>query len=143
MKKQDFSNHVRYYPAHHFVFYPIILAFLITSISFAIKEKNNLWWVMSGVIFLLGWLSFMMRQHYALILQNRIVRLEIRYRFYRLTQTAFEPLELKLSFGQLAALRFAPDDELPALVQKTLVENLSPTAIKKSIVNWLPDHMRV
>jgi hypothetical protein len=143
MKKQDYSNHVRYYPAHHFVFYPIIIAFLITSISFAIKENNNLWWVMSGIIFLLGWLSFMMRQHYALILQNRIVRLEMRYRYFRLTQNAFEPVEMKLSFGQLAALRFASDDELPALVQKTLAENLSPTAIKKSIVNWLPDHMRV
>jgi hypothetical protein len=143
MKKQDFSNHVRYYPAHHFVFYPIVLALLITSISFAIKESNNLWWVMSFVIFLLGWLSFMMRQHYALVLQNRVVRLEMRYRYYRLTKTAFEPVELQLSFGQLAALRFASDDELSALVEKTLAENLSPTSIKKSIVNWVPDHMRV
>jgi hypothetical protein len=143
MKKQDYRNHVRYYPAHHFVFYPILLALLVTSIIFAIKEESKLWWVISAVILVVGWLSFMVRQHYALILQNRVVRLEMRYRYYRLTQTAFEPFELQLSFGQTAALRFAPDDELPSLVDKTLVENLSPAAIKKSIVNWLPDHMRV
>jgi hypothetical protein len=143
MKKQDYSSHVQYYPLHHFVFYPTVLALLVISIRFAFKEPGILWWMISGIILLLGWLSFMVRQHYALILQNRLVRLEMRYRYYRLTQTAFEPVEMQLSFGQLAALRFAPDNEMPALVEKTLNENLSPSAIKKSIVNWLPDHMRV
>ena len=120
-----------------------MLALLIISASFAIREANPLWWIISGIIILVGWLSFMMRQHYALTLQNRLVRLEMRYRYYRLTQKAFEEIEMRLSFGQVAALRFAPDSELPALIEKTLSENLSPSEIKKSIINWLPDQMRV
>ena len=143
MGKQEYDNHVRYYPPHHFVFYPVVLALLIISASFAIREANPLWWIISGIIILVGWLSFMMRQHYALTLQNRLVRLEMRYRYYRLTQKAFEEIEMRLSFGQVAALRFAPDSELPALIEKTLSENLSPSEIKKSIINWLPDQMRV
>ena len=143
MKQQDYRNHVRYYPAHHFIFYPIAIALLFTSIGFAIKEQSKVWWMISGLIFLLGWLSFMVRQHYALTLQNRLIRLEMRYRYYRLTQTAFEPIEMQLSFRQLAALRFASDVEMPLLVKKTLAENLSPSRIKKSISHWIPDHMRV
>ncbi len=85
----------------------------------------------------------MMRQHYALGNQNRIVRLELRFRYYVITGKRLEPLESKLSFGQLAALRFASDEELAALVERALKENLSDRQIKKLIVRWLPDHMRV
>lgn len=85
----------------------------------------------------------MLRQHYALTVQNRVVRLEMRLRYYQLTHTRFEEIEPRLSFGQIAALRFASDDELPALTNRALQEQLSPDAIKRSIKNWLPDEMRV
>ena len=91
----------------------------------------------------IGWLSFMMRQHYALGNQNRIVRLELRFRYFVITGERFEQLESKLQFQQLAALRFASDEELPALVKRTVMENLSSRQIKISIQNWLPDYMRV
>jgi hypothetical protein len=54
-----------------------------------------------------------------------------------------EPVEALLSFGQLAALRFAPDAELQDLVEQALAERLSPDDIKKRIKNWLPDPMRL
>jgi hypothetical protein len=96
------------------------------------------------VIFIfLGWSAFMFRQHYALGNQNRIVRLELRFRYYLITGKRLETLESKLSFSQLAALRFAPDEELPALIDRALKENLSARQIKKSIINWFPDYMRV
>ena len=85
----------------------------------------------------------MLRQHYALTLQNRLVRLEMRHKYSMLTGKDFEPLEAKLSFGQIAALRFASDEELVPLVARTIKENLSPKTIKESIVNWKPDLMRV
>jgi hypothetical protein len=85
----------------------------------------------------------MMRQHYALTVQNRVVRLEMRLRYSQLTNQRFEPIETKLSFGQIAALRFASDEELIDLIQRVVHEDLSPSIIKKSIKQWLPDHMRV
>jgi hypothetical protein len=101
------------------------------------------WFAITGLFLMLSWLSFMTRQHYALTNQNRTVRLELRLRYYILTQQRLEPIEQQLSFGQLAALRFASDDELPALVQRAVAEQLSSIEIKKSIKNWEGDYMRV
>lgn len=85
----------------------------------------------------------MLRQHYALMNQNRIVRLELRFRYYVLTQRRFEELEQKLSLNQLFALRFAADEEFPDLAERSVHEQLSPDEIKRCIKNWLPDKMRV
>ena len=145
MRKQTFENHVRYYAAHHFVFYPLLLAAITTSIYayFHTAEQNRLWLAVTAMFFFIGWSSFMMRQHYALGNQNRIVRMELRFRYYVVTGTRLELMETGLSFPQMAALRFASDEELPVLVDRAVKENLSPGQIKKLIVHWLPDTMRV
>ena len=85
----------------------------------------------------------MLRQHYALTLQNRIVRLELRYRYFSLTQNRLENFEHRLKDEQLFALRFAPDDELEDLIKRTLFENLSGNEIKKAIKRWKGDYSRV
>ncbi len=110
---------------------------------FRYEDQQLIWMALTGVFLLLGWLSFMMRQHYALMNQNRIVRLEMRLRYYILTQKRLETIEQKLSFEQIAALRFASDDELISLIQQAVDKKLSVTNIKKSIRNWEPDYMRV
>lgn len=143
-KKQSYTNHVRFYPAHHFVFYPITILLLITSITFLIlKDEKLLWGFISAIIALIIWVSFMLRQHYSLILQNRIIRLEMRYRYFVLTNERFELIENKLRDSQIFALRFASDAELPGLVTKALKENLSSRRIKRSILMWIPDNNRV
>jgi hypothetical protein len=48
-----------------------------------------------------------------------------------------------LTEDQLVGLRFAPDEELPALAQRAISEHLTRKDIKKAIVNWRPDHWRV
>lgn len=85
----------------------------------------------------------MMRQHYALTCQNRIVRLEMRLRYYQLSGKRLEDIEPRISFDQLAALRFASDEELIILIEKTLQENLTPRDIKTAIRYWNADNMRV
>ena len=77
----------------------------------------------------------MLRQHYAFTLQNRIVRLELRYRYFSIIGKRVEYFENQLNDNQLFALLFAPDNELSGLIQKTLIKNLSGTAIKKGINN--------
>ena len=145
MREQRYDNHIRYYPPHHFIFYPAAAILFGVSIYLLIRESASAWlWASQALLWaMLIWLSFMMRQHYSLTLQNRIVRLELRFRYFALTQQRFEPLEQQLSFRQLAALRFASDEELPALIAATLKDRLSPEQIKKSIKNWNPDDMRV
>lgn len=145
MQKQQYKGHTRYYIPHHFVFYPIILTAFIIAVRQSLIEgaSQGIWIFIAFLIFLIGSLSFMMRQHYALTNQNRIVRLEMRLRYYQLTQERFESLENKLSFKQVAALRFASDSELLPLIEKAVTENLSADAIKRLIKDWQPDYMRV
>lgn len=145
METQNYKNHIRFYPPHHFVFYPVMLILLGTSIYFIIADENlrTIWIFISILILAIILISFMLRQHYALTLQDRIVRLEIRYRYFTITGERLELLENKISDSQLFALRFAPDEELPNLVNKAILENLSSTQIKKSIQNWRADNHRV
>ena len=145
MQKQNAANHVRYYPAHHFIFYPLLLiAISVSAYKYATHPaQQDIWLAFTAAFLFTGWLSFMMRQHYALGNQDRLVRLELRFRYFLITGKRMEPLELKLRFPQLAALRFASDEELPVLVDRTIQENLSPRQIKQAIVHWLPDHMRI
>lgn len=85
----------------------------------------------------------MVRQHYALGLQNRIVRLEFKQRYFEIYGKRSDETEGKLKFSQIAALRFAYDDEFKILLEKTLKENLSGDEIKKSIKNWRGDYHRI
>jgi len=145
MPEQNYKNHIRYYTPHHFVFYPITVGLFITSVFFIFHFPNqSLIWAFISIALLVSiLLSFMLRQHYALMNQNRIVRLELRFRYYVLTQRRFEELEQKLSLNQLFALRFAADEEFPDLAERSVHEQLSPDEIKRCIKNWLPDKMRV
>ena len=144
METQSYKNHIRYYPPHHFVYYPIVMTFIAFSVYFSFTTEDSLIWAfISGIFVVLFCLAFMLRQHYALTLQNRIVRLELQYRYFSITVKRLEDLEKQLNDDQLFALRFAPDNEFPALTQKALKENLSGTAIKKAIQHWKGDHERV
>lgn len=144
MKPQSYLNHIRFYSPHHFVYYPVLILFLVTSIYFAITSANQLLWAFIAVVFVfLFCLAFMLRQHYALILQNRIVKLELRYRYFVLTGNRLETIEYKFTDDQLYALRFASDAEFLPLMDRALKENLSGDDIKKAIVYWKGDYCRV
>jgi hypothetical protein len=85
----------------------------------------------------------MLRQHYALGNQNRIVRLEFRLRYFEIFNKSSKAVEQQLSFRQIAALRFAGDSEFAELIDRAVKENLSPNDIKKAIRNWQTDNDRV
>ncbi|MDX6191835.1 DUF6526 family protein [Flavobacterium sp. FlaQc-52] len=144
MKIQTYRNHIRFYTPHHFIYYPILIGFLAASIYFACTTEDKLIWTFISIGFVfLFWLAYMLRQHYALTLQNRIIRLELRYRYFTLTGKRFEEFEYKLTDDQVFALRFAPDNELITLVANTLENNLTGAAIKRAIVHWRADYNRV
>lgn len=146
MENQSYRHHLKFYPPTHYFFYPVSLLLTIGSAWLTYREEQNrlIWAAITVVFFMLLVLALLGRQHYALGNQNRIVRLEMRLRYYQLTGKRFEMIaEPQLSFGQIAALRFASDEELPALTDRAIKEQLSADAIKQAIVHWLPDHMRV
>lgn len=143
MKKQDYAHHHMYYAPHHFVLLPL-LGFLMILGFWKGYQSGELAWSLFGLAtFCTLYLTLMLRQHYALGNQNRIVRLEFRLRYFELTGSSAKEVEPQLHFGQIAALRFADDQEFLPLLQATLSEKLSPDEIKKRIQNWQADTMRV
>ena len=76
---------------------------------------------------------------FALRLQDRIIRLEVRV---RLARAGREQVVDRLGVKQVVALRFASDAELPALADRAVAENLSPDEIKRSVSEWQADRLR-
>jgi hypothetical protein len=76
--------------------------------------------------------------------QDRIIRFEERNRLERLLPADLRGRIDELRPGQLVALRFAPDDEVPDLTRRALAGELKDQAdIKRAIRNWRADHLRV
>lgn len=145
MSQQNYKNHRRFYAPHHFVFLPLIAFMLVWgSVNAYQNEDKRLEWLLFSLLsFCILYLSIMLRQHYALGNQNRIVRLEFRLRYFELYGVSSSAVEPKLSFGQVAALRFAADSEFKTLLEQALEHNLSGDEIKQRITNWQADNMRV
>lgn len=82
---------------------------------------------------------FMVRR-FACKVQDRAIRAEENLRHYVLTGRLLDP---RLTMGQITALRFASDDELPSLCEKAVNEQATPDSLKRSILSWRADHERV
>ena len=79
---------------------------------------------------------------YTVRLQDRIIMLEVKVRAAELLTSGQDAQLSKLNAKQIAALRFAGDDEFGLLLDRAARENLAPKEIKASIKNWRPDRYR-
>ncbi len=142
---QNLKNHKRYDPPYHFFILPMLVLNIIFSIYVTIHRWPEhrilfLWWIVMSLVFMM--MAIRLRDR-ALVVQDRVIRCEERLRLHALLPPAERSHIDELSVRQLVALRFASDAELPALVHKTLTQNLEPKAIKQNIVNWRGDYHRV
>ena len=142
MKEQNFKNHSRFVTGYHVVSTLLLCALLIGSIVNLVTSNHDNRYsasllVLSTIVLVL--IGFYTRT-FALIAQDRVIKAEENLRYYLLTG---KTLDAKLKVRQIIGLRFASDEEFPALVEKALKEKLSEKDIKKSIINWRPDHYRV
>ncbi len=140
-RPQTAASHAALDPITHFVLIPVFTVNVIASIVLAFNARHglglHLWLIVVSFALLL---SVVKMRAYPLRVQDRVIRLEERLRIAALAPAADAG---RLSTRQLIALRFASDAELPALVARTLAENLDPQAIKNSIVTWRPDYARI
>jgi hypothetical protein len=139
---QTFSNHVRIDPPFHYFVLPVFAISWIVSVVFAVRHPGFLhfWIVIFNTAIIVAVIRFRL---YALRVQDRVIRLEERLRLAALLPDSLRPQVMKLREGQLIALRFASDEEVPALVEQTLSANLERADIKKLVKNWRPDYWRV
>ena len=141
-KPQTYANHGRFHPLFHFVLAPILLVNLIVSIVWLVRNPGfaSVWYLVMAIgLFVM---SLLVRVN-PMKVQDRVIRLEERLRLYALLPESQRARIPELTEDQLVGLRFAPDEELPALAQRALNEHLTRKDIKKAIVNWRPDHWRV
>jgi Family of unknown function (DUF6526) len=142
---QNYHNHKRYYVPHHFIFLPLMSICTVAGIIKAFTDTaHQLQWSLFALLsFCILYLAVMLRQHYALGNQNRIVRLEFRLRYFQLFGSDAAAVEKQLQFGQIAALRFDSDAEFIPLLKLAVKNNLTANEIKKAIRNWQADEWRV
>jgi hypothetical protein len=93
---------------------------------------------LSASIAMLLWISRL----YITRLQDRILKLEMRVRAAALLTPEQQRLLTTLDNKRIAALRFASDAELPALLERAVREKLPPREIKRAITTWVPDNDR-
>ena len=135
---QSYANHVRRPRLWNTASVLAVVAFALLVID-AAKQ----WSVVSVALAALGAavvLALSALRISATRLQDRIIRLEMQVRLTRLGRAADAA---RLSTRQMVALRFASDAELPALVDRTLGEQLTPDAIKQAVTDWQADSIRV
>jgi len=136
---QNYSNHKRFYPLFHFITIPITVLGLGLAIYTVVSIPNIVTGLLALAFVLILLVAFMARM-FALKAQDRAVRAEEKLRYFIL---AGKPLPQQLKMRQIIALRFASDDEMVALVDKTISSSLSPDQIKKEIKSWRGDYHRI
>lgn len=144
MPDQNYSNHKRYVPGYHLLLTFLLTLGFITSVINVIRHPANggghVSSVLISLLFVCAMFQFWYGRQFPVKAQDRAIRAEEGLRYFILTGKA---LDRRLTIGQIAALRFAADDEFVELTTKTLAENLSPADIKKLVKNWRSDHHRV
>ena len=143
MKEQTLANHSRVVPAFHMVALPILLLNFVYSIYVLVHT----WFSFGALVSLLVAIALLLIASYgrmfALTVQDRVIRLEMRLRLEKLLPADLKPRIPEFTVDQLVALRFASDAELPDLARRVLDENVKDRkAIKQMIKTWKPDYLR-
>ena len=140
---QTFANHARFVPLFHFVTFGLLVVYTLYRLYWLVihRDVGSVMSLLFAVaVILLAWSV----RTFDCRLQDRIIRLEMRLRLATLLLPELQPRIGELRPGQLVALRFAPDAEIPGLVAEVLAGDLQRGRdIKQRIKTWNPDYFRV
>lgn len=139
---QSYANHKRVFPLYHLFALPVLLAHVVVTFVGAVREPSA--WTVWMVVVALGLAAAAVASRAStLIVQNRLIGLEMRLRL-----AAVLPVELcqripDLDIKQLVGLRYAGDAELAGLVERCLRGELATAdAVKRAVRQWRPDYVR-
>ena len=139
---QNFENHAKFVPGFHVAvlgIFTINLGWSLYRVAHAFSAESVITLLLAIAFILLAFYS----RIFALTVQDRVIRLEMRLRMQQLLPAELRPRIPEFGVNQLVALRFASDAELPVLAKKVLDEKLNDRkAIKKMIRDWQPDMLR-
>jgi len=139
---QNFENHAKLVPGFHVVtlgIFTINLGWRIYQVAHAFSAETAISLLLAIALIL----AALFARIFALTVQDRVIRLEMRLRMGEILPAELRPRIPEFTVNQLVALRFASDAELPGLARKVLDGKLNDRkAIKKMIQNWQPDFLR-
>jgi len=143
-KPQSYENHSKLVAGYHFVLASVVLLILVLTgilVYRALTSEGDL--VLTGLVVLFAVATVQLTLYvrlFPLKAQDRAIRAEEKLRHFVLTG---QPVDPRLETRQLIGLRFASDEEFPALAKRAAEEGLSERAIKKCISSWRADEYRV
>jgi Family of unknown function (DUF6526) len=141
-RSQTLSNHARYVPLFHFVLLAILVLYLAWTVRHVIQVPSAQHWVDLMMAIAYG-IFFVYVRRFPLTVQDRVIRLEETLRLQRLAPD-LAARAAAFTCDQWIGLRFACDEELPALARRVLDEQLTDrNAIKRLVRSWRPDYLRV
>jgi hypothetical protein len=139
---QNFANHRKIVPLYHVGVFGILAINLIWRLIRLVRWTS--WQALlelAVAVALLG--IFFYVRIFALTVQDRIIRLEMRLRLKEILPADLKGRIDELTRDQFVALRFASDAEMPDLLREVLTNNIgSRDEIKRRIKNWTPDYLR-
>lgn len=140
---QTAASHRRWVPGYHFVASSLVLIYLGWSI-YTIIFRFSLAAMFQLLMAMALAQVFYYTRVFALAAQDRVIRLEERLRLAQLLPDDLQSRVNDFTTDQLIGLRFASDDELPALAAGVLDDGANDReGIKKMIKEWRPDEQRV
>lgn len=140
---QNYRSHVRWNPLVHYFLTPILLFNFVWQCVRLYQEPN--WDRAENLLLAIGLIALSIAARLqALKAQDRVIRLEELLRYKEVLPPDLYEQSKNLPVGQIIALRFAPDNELPELVRRTLSGELKKSKeIKLAVKNWRGDYLRV
>lgn len=136
---QTYATHTKIVPLFHYVALPVLLLNILMAAWGVVQGPglSSVWGLAVAIALFLGALF---GRVFALAAQDRVIRLEERLRMRELLPADLQSRIPEFTRDQIIALRFASDDELPALAARVLRENLQKRAeIKKLVTHWRAD----
>jgi hypothetical protein len=140
---QNYANHAKVVPVFHFVGSPLLLV-LLGWATWRVIQAPSVDSAMALILVVVVALGYFYGRMFAMGVQDRVIRLEERLRMERLLDADLKPRILEFTTEQLIGLRFASDEELPALARRVLAEGIADRkTIKLAVKSWKADHQRV